>query len=138
MRRVLRPQGRAAINTPGPIQPLFQVMEQAIIKHLGPQIGAFVRGVFSMPDPEVLASLASSAGFTAVNSEVVPARLRLPEPADFLWQYISLTPMGPLVARAGTDVQEALERDVVRAWQPFVADGRLQIDQPMVVARARG
>ena len=138
MRRVLRRNGRAVVNTPGPIQPLFQIMEEAIVEHLGPELGGFVRRVFSIPDPDGLAALARSAGFAGVTVDVVPARLRLPGPADFLWQYINLTPMGPLVARANADVQEALERDVVRSWQPFVADGRLQVDQPMVVAKARG
>ena len=82
--------------------------------------------------------MASSAGFTDVDASLIPATLLLPGPADFLWQYINLTPMGPLVAQASADVQDALERDVFRSWQPFVADGRMQVDQPMVVATARG
>ena len=45
------PGGRVVINTPGRIQPLFEAMEQAIVDNLDPDLGAFVRAVFSMHDP---------------------------------------------------------------------------------------
>jgi len=63
--------------------------------------------------------------------------LRLPSPAEWLWQYVNLTPIGPLVAEADAPAQAALERHVVDAWQPYVAEGRLQVRQPMVIATGR-
>ena len=44
------------------------------------------------------------------------ATFRLPAPAEFLWQYINLTPMGPFVAQAPETAQAAMERQVVDAW----------------------
>jgi ubiquinone/menaquinone biosynthesis C-methylase UbiE len=137
MRRVLTPGGRLVLNTPGRIQPAFEVMEEAIVEHISPELGGFVRAVFSIHDPDVLASLLRDAGFEEVRAEEYPATLRLPAPADFLWQYINLTPMGPFVAQAPEEAQAAMERRAIEGWHPYTADGRLRVDQPMVVASGR-
>lgn len=137
MRRVLAPGGRLAINTPGRIQPPFELMEQALVEHISPDLGPFVRAVFSMHDPDAVAALFQSAGFDRVEATETTATLDLPGPADFLWQYINLTPMGQFVEPAPKEAKQALEQQVVDSWQPFVVDGRTPVDQPMVVATAR-
>lgn len=137
MRRVLAPGGRVVVNTPGRIQPAFQVMEQAIVDTIDPQLGAFVAAVFSMHDPEELATLLRDAGFDDVSSTEYTAHLTLPEPAEFLWSYINLTPLGALVAQAPEDAKNELERRVVEAWAPHVVDGAIPQDQPMALAHGR-
>ncbi len=137
MRRVLTPGGRIALNTPGNIQPAFEVMEEAIVEHISPELGGFVRAVFSIHDPGTLASLLRAAGFEDVTADVYRAPLLLPSPVDFLWQYINLTPMGPFVAQAPEEAQAAMERQALRGWQPYTVDGRLRVEQPMVVAAGR-
>jgi ubiquinone/menaquinone biosynthesis C-methylase UbiE len=137
MRRVLGSGGRAVVSTPGPIQPVFQILESSIEEHIDPSLGRFVAGVFSMHDADEVSALLTSAGFTAVTATTVPVELRLPSPADWLWQYVNLTPIGPLVAAADPQAQAALERHVVEAWQPYVARGRLRVHQPMVIASGR-
>lgn len=122
-RRVLAPGGRLAINTPGRIQPAFELMEQAIVEHISPELGGFVRAVFSMHDPDAVATLLRDAGFDDVSSTVSIVTLQLPPPAEFLWQYINLTQMGPFVAQASQAAQSAMERQVVDRWQPYVVDG---------------
>lgn len=137
MRRVLVPGGRIALNTPGEIQPAFEVMEEAIVAHISPELGGFVRAVFSIHDPRTLASLLRDAGFEDVTADVYRTTLRLPAPVDFLWQYVNLTPMGPFVAQAPEEAQAAMERQTVEGWQPYTVDGRLRVEQPMVVAAGR-
>ena len=137
MRRVLAPGGRVVVNTPGTIQPAFESMEQAIIEHISPDLGGFVRAVFSLHDPDALAALLQEAGFHDVTATVTTTTLHLPAPAEFLWQYINLTPMGPFVAEAPEDAQLAMEQQVVDRWQPFVVDGETVLDQPMVTASGR-
>jgi hypothetical protein len=109
-------------------------MEQAIVKHIHPDLGAFVSAVFAVHDPEALARLLRFAGFNDVSAREYMARFSLPGPAEFLWNYINLTPMGPMVAKAPEDAKAALERDVVEVWRPHVADGRVPVDQPMALA----
>ena len=137
MHRVLTPGGRLVVNTPGRIQPAFELMEQAIVDHISPELGGFVRAVFSMHDPDAVATLLRDAGLHDVTLTVSTATLRLGPPAEFLWQYINLTPMGPFVARAPEAAQSAMERQVVEAWEPFVVDGVTLLDQPMVIATGR-
>ena len=136
-RRVLAPGGRLVINTPGRIQPAFELMEQAIVEHISPELGGFVRAVFSMHDPDAVATLLRDAGFEDVSSTVSIVTLQLPPPAEFLWQYINLTPMGPFVAQASQAAQSAMERQVVDRWQPYVVDGATRVDQPMATTTGR-
>lgn len=137
MRRVLVPGGRVVVNTPGTIQPPFALMEQAIVEHIGAELGGFVRAVFSMHDPVAVAGLLRDAGLRDVQAHESTATFQLPAPAEFLWQYINLTPMGPFVARATEDAQAAMERQVVETWQPYVVAGTTPVDQPMVIATGR-
>jgi len=138
MRRVAVPGGRVLLNTPGAIQPIFESMAQAIVEHISPDLGGFVRAVFAMHDPDVVATLLRSAGLHDVSATVSTVTFHLPPPAEFLWQYISVTPMGPVVAAAPDDAKSAMEQQVIERWQPFVADGHTVVDQPMVIASARG
>jgi ubiquinone/menaquinone biosynthesis C-methylase UbiE len=137
MRRVLAPGGRVVVNTPGAIQPPFVVLEQAIVEHISADLGGFVRAVFSMHDPDAVATLLRDAGLHEVTASVTSVPLRLPAPAEFLWQYINLTPMGPFVAQASDAARSAMEQQAVEAWKPYVVDGTIEAEQPMVVASGR-
>jgi ubiquinone/menaquinone biosynthesis C-methylase UbiE len=134
MYRVLARGGRVVLNTPGRMQLPFEVMQRALSEQIKPELGAFVSTVFSMPDPDLLAALLREAGFSDVSSKEYVVRLSLPEPAVFLWNYINLTPMGPLVAAAPEGAREAMEAQVVEALASQCVDGRLPIDQPMALA----
>lgn len=137
MRRVLVPGGRLVVNTPGVIQPPFELMEKAIVDHISPDLGGFIRAIFSIPDPDVLADLLRDAGLRDVTARTYTAAFRLPPPAEFLWQYINLTPMAPFVARAPEDAKAAMEREVVEGLEPYVSDGRTPLDQPMGIGTGR-
>ena len=134
MRRVLAPGGRVVVTTPGPIQPFFELMEQAIVEHVGAELGGFVRAVFSMHDPDAVAALLRDAGLARVEGRLATATLTLPAPVEFLWQYINLTPMGPFVAAAPQEAQDAMERTFAERTAGFAVDGRTPVDQPMVLA----
>jgi ubiquinone/menaquinone biosynthesis C-methylase UbiE len=138
MHRVLTPGGRVAVSTPGRMQPSFEVLERAIVEHLGAELGNFVRAVFSMHEPDEVAGLLRTAGFADVATSEATVRLELPEPAEFLWEYINLTPMAPIVAQAPEASKAAMERQVAEQAARFVVDGGIPVDQPMVIATGRG
>ena len=71
IRRVLTAGGRLVVNTPGSIQPLFELMEQAIVEHISPELGGFVRAIFSLHDPGVVGSLLRDAGLKDVSVDGV-------------------------------------------------------------------
>jgi ubiquinone/menaquinone biosynthesis C-methylase UbiE len=137
MGRVLAPDGRVVVSTPGAIQPPFVILEQAIVEHISADLGSFVRAVFSMDAPDAIATLMREAGLRDVTATVSPVNLQLPTPTEFLWQYINLTPMGPFVAQASEAAQSAMERQAVEAWQPHLESGTIKAEQPMVVAFGR-
>jgi ubiquinone/menaquinone biosynthesis C-methylase UbiE len=137
MQRMLATGGRVVVSTPGQIQPVFIALERAIVEHINAGLGGFVRAVFSLHDPEAVAALLREAGLREVTATVSPVRLRLPSPAEFLWQYISVTPLAEVIAQAPEAAQQAMERQAVDAWQPYVVDGALDGEQPMVVASGR-
>ena len=138
MRRVLSPGGRLALLVPGPAPRMFVDFEAALTRHIGEEAGAFVGLVFSMADADALRELVASAGFRDVDVELRRSSLRLPPPAEFLWQYLACTPLEPAVEALGGDGRAALERDVVERWAPFAAaDGAiaLELDDLFLTAR---
>jgi ubiquinone/menaquinone biosynthesis C-methylase UbiE len=51
IRRVLADGGRVAIGTVGAIPPVFEILAQALARHVKPEVAAFVRQVFSLHEP---------------------------------------------------------------------------------------
>ena len=137
MHRVLAPSGRLAINTPGRIQPVYELMERAMVEHISTDLGGFVSAVFSMHDPEAVAELLAGAGLREVSAREATCTFRLPAPAEFLWTYINLTPMGAFIDNAPVDAKAALERQFVEGAQPYVVDRITVVEQPMVIATGR-
>jgi SAM-dependent methyltransferase len=137
MVRVLAPSGRVVINTPGHIQPLFATLERSIADHISPDLGGFVGAVFSMHDPDAVAALLREGGLREVSARVAAATFRLAAPAEFLWQYINLTPMAALVQQAPERAKAAMEKQFVDGVQAHVDDGMTVVEQPMVIATGR-
>lgn len=133
MRRVLAPEGRLAIATVGPTPPLFAILEQALARHVKPEVAAFVQAVFSLYKPQELESLTSSAGFRNADVRSETLSLTLPEPREFLWQYVHSTPLAAAVAQIDDEARAALERDVVAGCRSFVKVGILEADISVVL-----
>ncbi len=134
--RVLAPGGRLVANLPGPAPPLFGIMADALARHVSPESARFVHVVFALHDVGTLQGLATEAGFHDVTVRSAVKTLRLPPPADFLWQYVNSTPLAAVVARAGDEQRTALERDVATRAQEFVEHGGLTIRVNMITMTA--
>jgi len=137
MRRILGPDGRLAIATVGPTPPFFAILEQALARHLKPEVAAFLRAVFSLHEPQELGNLASSAGFRDAKVRSKVLTLTLPEPSEFLWQYVHSTPLAAAVGQIDDAGRAALEHDVVAGWRSFVRDGNLVAELNVVLTTAR-
>jgi len=136
MRRVLDTGGLAIVTLPGPTPPLFAIMTDALGRHLSPKAASFCELVFSLHDADELTELMRSAGFREVDVRAKPKTLRLPAPADFLWQYIYSTPLAEAAAQAGESKRDALERDVCAQWQEFVVNGSMSLQVGMTTVTA--
>jgi len=137
MRRVLRPGGRVIMNVPGPVGSLFVVADEAFARHLGQEAAGFLRMVFSLNDTREIEKLIRGAGFRDVDVRRDTKVLRLPPPAEFLWQYVQSTPLVAAAEQAGKERRAALERDVVTKWRQFADDRGLKYQQDIIFATAR-
>jgi ubiquinone/menaquinone biosynthesis C-methylase UbiE len=137
MHRVLTPNGRIALNVPGTIPPPLAIMAQALARHVDRALSGFVGAVFSMHEPSEIQRLLHDGGFADVAVETVTRAFRLGPPEEFLWGYITSTPLCVAVADADPKKLEQVRDDVVAAWQPFSDDNSLTVDQPIIVATAR-
>lgn len=136
MHRVLRPGGRAVLNLPGPVPPVFEVFERGLRRHVSPEAAGFASLVFSLHDSEEIRGLLQGAGFSDVEIESDTKSLRVPPPKEFLWQYIHATPLASVVEGTSEDRRAALERDVTSGWEEHVEDGELVLEVRMTTAVA--
>jgi SAM-dependent methyltransferase len=125
LHRVLAPGGRLVANVPGPMPPVFQVLQRGIADHVSPAIAKFMSVVFSLDDARELEELIAGSGFCEVSVRSGERVLRLPPPEDFLWQYVWSTPLAEAVGRLSDQEREALARDVVAGWDRLTQDGAL-------------
>lgn len=135
MRRVLVPGGRVLVSTARP-NDVFDAMDRAMARHIGAEAAAFVRQVFSLPDPAEIQRLLRDAGCRDVQTRIERKRIPLPPPRTFLWGYVGATPLAAMVAQAGPEQRAELEREVVAAWQPWTTANGMQCEQEVAVAIA--
>lgn len=137
MRRVLKPGGQLFLSVPGPIPPLFALLEGALVSHLGPVTATFLQTVFSLHEPGQVRGLLADAGFADLDVSRSEKILPLPPPRDFLWQYVHSTPLAASAAQFDDERRAAIEREVVAGWQACVEQEALVLRQPFTVATAR-
>jgi ubiquinone/menaquinone biosynthesis C-methylase UbiE len=123
--RVLVPGGRLVANVPGPMPPVFEILQRGIRDHVSPDVAKFLSVVFSLDDPRELEEIVGESGFQEVSVDRGPTVLRLPPPEDFLWQYVWSTPLADAVGRLTDEERETLKRDVVVGWDGLTQDGAL-------------
>jgi ubiquinone/menaquinone biosynthesis C-methylase UbiE len=137
MRRVLARGGRLVLNVPGPTPPLFVALADALGRHIGPQAAAFVHIVFSLHDQQELRELMDSAGFRETDVQTTRTTLTLPPASEFLWQYVSSTPLAGVVGKASEESRAALQEEVGSKWRDFTKDGTLRFDVPVTTVTGR-
>jgi len=136
MRRVLIDGGRVAIGTPGPIPPFFEILEQALARHVKPEVAAFAHQVFSLHEHEALHDLLDDAGLRGISVQSRNLCIMLPPPSEFLWQYVHSTPLAGPVGQIDDDARAGLERDVTTAWRAFLEGDALRLDVDAVLTIA--
>lgn len=137
MRRVLAPGGRLVLSVPGPTPRPFSIFADALARHVAPESASFVHVVFSLHEADEIRDLLDNAGFSEVDVQSASKPLRVPPPAEFLWQYVHSTPLADVLAQHDDETRGALEREVCEKWQPFVEEEALAFSVRMSTATAR-
>jgi ubiquinone/menaquinone biosynthesis C-methylase UbiE len=134
IRRVLALRGRALVSTPSP-NAFFDVLDDALARHVGSEAAGFVRIVFSLNEPATIERLFREAGFHDVMVRTYTKPLRLPAASEFLWQYVHCTPLTGMLSHLDAARIAALENDVVQG-QPWSEGGGITYEQGMNVVTA--
>lgn len=136
MRRVLKPGGRLYVSTPMP-NAFFDVLDREIARHVSEEASAFVHAVFSLNDPREMRELLSQAGLEALEVHPHRKQLQVPPARDFMWQYISCTPLMALLSQSESERTAALEHDVVTGWKSWSSSNGMSFEQSVLVGSAR-
>lgn len=136
MHRVLTRGGRVVLNVPGPTDPLFETLANALDRHVAHGAGNFVRAVFSLHDEAELEDLLQDGGFSDVHTDAYVRDLPLPPAKDFLWQYVASTPLAGPVGNANPQTRAALEFEVLGDWVHYEDERGLSYHQRIVLASA--
>src|SRR5438093_3216900 len=137
MHRVLRRGGRLLINAPGPTPDVFAILEQALTRHLNPEVAGFVGQVFSLHNPGEIRRHLEAASFGSIEVEASTKSLHLGAPVDFLWRYVTSTPLVAAVAQMNDESRAVLEHDLVAGWQGLLSGEELVVQLGIVTAKAR-
>ena len=136
MHRVLAPGGRVVLNVPGPTEPLFETLADALDRHVAPEAAHFVRAVFSLHDEAGIEELLEDGGFRDIDARAYTRDLPLPAAKDFLWQYVGSTPLAGLVANTSRESRAALEAEVLADWAQYEDGNGLAYHPRIVMASA--
>ncbi|KUH97198.1 hypothetical protein AU188_22715 [Mycobacterium sp. IS-3022] len=138
IRRVLRPGGRCAFATWGPLDrnPWIMLIVTALLQngHAPPSDAFAPGGMFSLSTSETASALAASGGFTEVIVDELTGIMRFENPDDY-WAY-NTSLAGPIAELVGslTDEQVRAVRDAVGpALAGFERDGGLELSWHAVV-----
>lgn len=114
MYRVLKPGGRLVMSLWSEIEenPYFQVLVDAVSKHIGEETTVGLREIFSLSNADEIRALLESAGFTNIEMTVKQLELDLPELTDFVPRHISATPMATGFNAAEQAAQQAVIQEV--------------------------
>ncbi|HKI79335.1 MAG TPA: class I SAM-dependent methyltransferase [Ignavibacteriaceae bacterium] len=133
--RVLKPGGRLAFIVPGPT-PIFVETDETFSKHLGKEAAGFIRAVFSLNDHSEINDMIKDTGFKDVSVRSEKKDLHLPPPQDFLWQYMTSTPLSSFIEKMDKETYATMESEVVEKWQPFVQNNSLVLKHDTIIAIA--
>ena len=134
-RRVLRAGGRFLASVPAPIPSVFAILTEQFERHGLQSAAGFVRQVFSLGDAQ-FEELLNRAGFADISVTASEKVLKLPAPDDFLWQYVTSTPLGAAFADLDDTERRDFARDVVEEWGSLVKQRSLVLDLRLVLASA--
>jgi ubiquinone/menaquinone biosynthesis C-methylase UbiE len=125
MRRVLTWDGRLAVSVWRPIccSPGFESLHNALTRHIGPAAG--ILEPFALGDPEELRNILGGAGFPNISIRQAAKILEFPSPHEFVWRYVTATPLARMFADIDEHVRAAIVDDVANDVKTYASTGRL-------------
>jgi ubiquinone/menaquinone biosynthesis C-methylase UbiE len=108
MRRVLARGGRIALSVWNSTGCYNSAVRQALEKFVGDDVAVRFRASRQAPGKEELESLATNAGFSAVEVRVKTLAVHLPRPEKFALDHLAATPVATKLAAVASEVCEQI------------------------------
>ena len=124
MRRVLVPGGRVALSVWRPLdyQPAYDILAEALARHIGDEAGAMMGSPFPAWDGEDLRTLVLDAGFDDVSVTIEIGSVRYPSVEEFVRREAASSPLAEPLAAVEREELDELVRDVEDALHPYIDD----------------
>jgi SAM-dependent methyltransferase len=129
VRRVLVPRGWAAVAVWGPIErnPAFAALAESLERRAGVRVGAAVRWLFCLPEPDDLRAVLAGAGFDAVRVRTAHKAIRFPSVTEFLRRCLPGSPAGVATAHLPERDRRKVLADLETALAPWVDSAGLRV-----------
>jgi SAM-dependent methyltransferase len=139
MRRVLAPEGRAAVLVCRPIahSPDYVTLASLLGRHVGSEAEAGMRSPFPTWVVDDLRALVAGAGFREARVLIDAGSVRYPSAREFLRREAASSPLAGPIAALGPDKREALLQDLEAALRSRRDDDGIVLPLEAYVAVGR-
>jgi ubiquinone/menaquinone biosynthesis C-methylase UbiE len=124
MRRVVASDGRVLLNVGRPLeyQPGWEVLAEALSRHIGDEWGAMMHGPFPSWDGDYLQQIAQDAGFDDVSVTIDIGSVRFPSVETFISRQAATSPLAEPIGNAPQAVRDELIQDVEDELEGYTDD----------------
>ncbi len=124
MRRVVAPGGSVLLNVGRPLeyQPGWEVLSEALSRHIGDEWGAMMHGPFPAWDAAYLQRIAHNAGFDDVSITIDIGSVRFSSVEDFISRQAATSPLAHPIGAASKTARDELIQDVEDKLEDYSDD----------------
>ena len=124
MGRVVAPDGRVVLNIGRSLeyQPGWNVLAEALSRHIGDEYGTMMHGPFPAWNRADLRRMAHEAGFEDVSVTIDIGSVRFPSAEAFIRRQAATSPLGHPIGAAPTAVRDELIHDVENELEEYTDD----------------
>ena len=124
MRRVVAPDGRVVLNVGRPLeyQPGWDVLAEALSRHIGDEWGTMMHGPFPAWNGADLEQIARDAGFDDVSVTIDVGSVRFPSVEEFINRQAATSPLAEPIGAAPKAVRDELIQDVEDELEGYTDD----------------
>lgn len=139
MRRVVAPDGAVLLNVGRPLeyQPGWEVLADALSRHIGDEWGAMMHGPFPAWSGANLRRMAQDAGFTDVSVTIDIGSVRFPSVEEFISRQAATSPLAEPIGAAPKKVRDELIKDVEDELEEYTDDDGIVFPFESYVLEAR-
>ena len=124
MQRVLAPGGRVALSVWRPLnyQPAYEILAEALERHVGDEAGTMMRSPFPRWDGEDIRTLVQTAAFDPVSVTIEIGSVRYPSVEEFIRREAASSPLAEPLAAVPQEVRDEMVHEVEAALHRYIDD----------------